>query len=62
MEFGQTELDELLNYIKFLEAEVEKYKSAALVYYTQRNNAEIKLSGKKMEVKETTIDIEVEQI
>ena len=62
MEFGQKELDELLNYIQFLEAEVEKYKSAALMYYTQRNNAEYKLGAKKVEIKETTIDIEAEQL
>jgi hypothetical protein len=53
---------EMAKYCAHLESEIEKYKSAALMYYTQRNNAEFKLAGKKFEVKETTIDIEAEQL
>lgn len=34
----------LAQYVQYLEGEVEKYKSASLVLYTQRNNAEKKVN------------------
>lgn len=33
----------LAQYVQYLEGELEKYKSASLVLYTQRNNAEKKV-------------------
>ena len=68
---------ELAQYVQYLEAEVEKYKTASLVLYTQRNNSEKKAKHIESSINNTnrgtlcnicykhlndTIDIEIEQI
>jgi chaperonin cofactor prefoldin len=42
-EFGQKELDELLNYVKHLEGQVEDLKATAMTLVQQRNAAMSKL-------------------
>jgi sugar-specific transcriptional regulator TrmB len=66
-QFGQKELDELLNYVKHLEGQVEDLKATAITVVQQRNAAMSKLKEitsklHKPLIESATLDVDYDTI